>query len=182
MAWRRSAVSTGSGFDEGRVDGLTGEIRTLAEAPDGTLWGGKLLNGVHRLTFATRPSPGLPRPTGTTTFFRSGTHGLAQGGVFVLGTREGIFFVVSAVSRQATVARFDAAASAFVRDEVLSSLPDHRFRNSFGLVDRPGGGLFANFGYGLAVLARRTDGTWAVDSTRFARLGPHARLRDVRRR
>jgi signal transduction histidine kinase/CheY-like chemotaxis protein len=162
----------GRWIDEGRVAGVVGEVRSLAEEADGTLWGGEQSEGVFRLTFANRPAAGAPRPAPTIRFFRGGTTGLLPGGVSATATREGTFFLSGNGGKVgAAVLTFDGASSTFVRDEVLSKLPYNRFRNSFGVADRPEGGLFANFGEGISVVTRRPDRSWDVDSTRFARLG-----------
>ena len=48
----------GRWIDEGLVPGITAEVRTLFENPDGSLWAGTAGTGVLRVTFTSPPPRG----------------------------------------------------------------------------------------------------------------------------
>ena len=160
----------GRWIDEGRVPGITEQLRSLGEAEDGSLWGGTNALGVVRLTFAKRPSPGAPRPEATIQHFGR-KDGLPDRGVGVSRLAGSLYFVPWGASLENTVARWDAARQAFVKDEVISALPHDRMRSSFGVAQGPNGTVLANAGKGTRLLTPDGNGGWTVDETLFSRFG-----------
>jgi hypothetical protein len=72
--------SGGQWVDEGRVENVRDQVRTLVENPDGSLWAGTQATGLLRITFT---GLGDTRPA-TATVERFGTaQGLQPGGVTV---------------------------------------------------------------------------------------------------
>ncbi|HSC26974.1 MAG TPA: ATP-binding protein [Vicinamibacterales bacterium] len=161
----------GRWIDEGRVPGVTDPVRSLAEDDDGSLWAGSAADGLLRLTFANRPESGVPRPEATVT--RHGARdGLTEGPVYAIRIGRTIYFTPWASSADNVVATWDEATKRFEKDEVISSLPHDRLRNSFGVVAGPKGTLLANAGKGTRMLAPDGKGGWTVDDTYFSRFGP----------
>ena len=62
MGSRRSAGVAGKWIDEGRVEGVAEQVRTMFENPDGSVWAGTADDGVIRVTLESRPGPNVPRP------------------------------------------------------------------------------------------------------------------------
>jgi signal transduction histidine kinase/CheY-like chemotaxis protein len=160
----------GRWIDEGRVEGVSEQVRTLAETADGSLWAGTSSMGLIRVTFATTPTPGAPRPAASSQRFGAGD-GLQDSGVSVVPIGGDAWFVRWGRGRENLVARFDERSRSFVRDPVLDAMPFDRLNASFGLSQGPDGKVFANFGRGTMVLKKGPDGSWSVDSSTFSRFG-----------
>ncbi|MFP5378718.1 MAG: hypothetical protein ACLGHP_03005, partial [Vicinamibacteria bacterium] len=161
----------GQWIDEGRVPGVTEQVRSLAEEDDGTLWAGTNSVGLLRLTFAERPDDSRPRPVATVTRYGE-EDGLAVGGVNAQRVGDTIYFNPWGSSPANTVATWDPVGQRFVKDELISNLPHDRLRGSFGLADGGGGKLLVNAGRGTRVLTPDGRGGWTVDETLFSRFGP----------
>lgn len=172
---RRSGGDGGPWIDEGRVPGITEQVRSIAEDDNGRLWLGTRNHGVLRLTFPGDGGSGPDRPVPV--IERYGLpHGLpspnenrvdrAAGGVLFC-THAGIY-------------RFDEAAGRF--------RPDPRFARLFGgearrvsLVREDGRGnlwlhtVVATQGaHGSGVAVRQADGTFHFVGTPFHRLAEYA--------
>lgn len=160
----------GRWIDEGRVSDLPEQVRTLTEDDDGVLWAGTNASGVLRLTFATRPVQGVPRPDATIERYGE-KDGLAEGGIGVSLLDGSVFVGPWGSNRVNVIARWDPAQRAFVKDEVLSGLPHDRLRGSFGMAPGTNGTVLANAGKGTRVLTRDGKGGWVVDDTLFSRFG-----------
>ncbi len=160
----------GAWIDEGRVDGVNDQVRTLFEGPDGSLWAGTSSTGLVRLRFASRPAPDVPRPAASVDHFGA-AQGLPPGGVAVTGVGGVPYLFAWGAAKELIVARFDAASQTFVRDRAFDDLGFDRLRSSFGLVEAPDGRVFANFGRGIAVLRKAADGSWSIDKQAFSRFG-----------
>jgi signal transduction histidine kinase/CheY-like chemotaxis protein len=163
--------ANGRWVDEGRVEGLGDQVRSLFENPDGSLWVGTSSTGLVHVTFASRPGPGLPRPLASWERFGA-AQGLSPGGVSVVGIGDVPYFIPSGAAKDFFVARFDGVSRTFVRDRAFDGLGFDRLRNSFGLIEAADGRVFANFGKGTAILRHAADGSWSVDTTTFSRFGP----------
>ena len=159
----------GRWIDEGRLPGVTDQVRNLFENPDGSVWAGTASTGVLRISFASRPAPGQPRPP--LTVERLGVAaGLPPGGGFVadvLGTP--LFFVGT---EEPYVARFDEPSRRFVRDETFKPLRVDPLKVGFGFAPGEGGRVYIEFGEGVIVAHKKPDGTWSFDRSAFARFGP----------
>ena len=161
----------GKWIDEGRVPGVTEQLRSLAEDDDGTLWAGTNATGVVRVTFATPATPGSPRPTPTIARFGE-KDGLPERGVGVARIHGTTYFAPWGSAADNIVAAWDATTQKFVKDEVISALPSDKLRGSFGLAEGPRGTLLANAGKGTRMLTPDGAGKWKVDETLFSRFGP----------
>jgi signal transduction histidine kinase/CheY-like chemotaxis protein len=160
----------GRWIDEGDVDVVRDEVRSLAENPDGSLWLGTSSRGLLRLTFASRPAPGTPRPVATVERFGS-DDGLPGEGVFVARIFDELYFHPWGPTTKFVVARFDERSRTFVPDKTLTAMPTDRYRIAYGLAEGPNGRVLANFGRGTAVLSKTADGSWSIDTTTFSRFG-----------
>lgn len=161
----------GRWIDEGRVAGVSGEIRTLAETPDGDVWAGDRTGGVVRLSFKARPAGGAPRPDATVRVYGP-EDGLSPGGGFV--TQVGDTFLANSGVKELRVSRYDAGSDAFVTDQTLSSVPYDPFQPGFGLFPRADGSLVMAMGKGVYLARRTGEHDWTLDADTFGRLGPIA--------
>ena len=159
----------GKWIDEGRIAGITDQVRTLAEDRDGSLWAGTAGSGVLHLTLP-KIDPGSPRPPSTIERL-STDRGLPSGGIAVISIRGELYFVPAGASNELYVALLDRQTGKFVRDRALEGLGWDRLRPGFGLLEGPNGRVYANFGLGLLVLTRNPDGGWAIDRSTFSRFG-----------
>lgn len=159
----------GKWIDEQRVPGVRGEIRTLAETPDGMLWGGDRAGGLFRLSFATRPAAGAPRAAAVVRTYGV-EHGLLAGGAYL--TPVGDTFLVSSGTKTLRVSWYDAERDRFVEDEALSGVPYHPYDVGFGLLARADGSLLAAMGKGVYLFKPAGPHRWTVDQDTFAPLGP----------
>jgi signal transduction histidine kinase/DNA-binding response OmpR family regulator len=161
----------GKWIDEGRVSGVTEQIRSIHETDDGSLWTASAVRGAVRITFANTPAAGLPRPAATSERFAA-ADGLTDAGVFVVPIRGEAHFVRFGRGRDNFVARFDKATGRFVRDSVLGAMPFDPLASSFGVVEMPDGRVMANFGRGTTILSKAADGSWSTNPGIFSRFGP----------
>lgn len=157
--------------DEGRLPGITEQVRSVVEDDDGALWCGTQSTGLLRLTFASRAAPGQPRPGATVTRF-SDKDGLPRSGVGAIRLHGKVYFGPWGSSVENVVTTWDAARQIFVKDEVISGLPFDRLRGSYGVAEGPDGTLLANAGRGTRVLTPDGKGGWTIDETLFSRFGP----------
>ena len=158
----------GKWIDEGRVEGIADEVRTLFESPDGSLWAGTAGNGVLRLTPESRPGPNVPRPAMRVEHFGQ-ADGLPAGGVTV--TRVGDAPIFSAGFEDPHFVRFDEQSRRFARDRALDGIVGVNPVFDAAITGQPDGRLYLNRGRQTVVLRRKPDGTWDVDRSTFARLG-----------
>ncbi len=158
-------LENGRFVEEGRVPGITEEVRTLFENPDGSLWLGTASTGALRVRFDAKPAPGTPRPAARVERFGT-AQGLPLGGAAVESVDGVPYFSVGA--EELYVARFDEAANRFVRDETFSVGVDPIVAGS-GLVSGQPGRAILNQGRETAAYSRAADGSWTTDRTTFAR-------------
>ena len=150
--------------DEGRVAGVTEQIRSLVEVDGGALWAGTQTSGLLRLQFdsaslasGVRPSPRIER------------FGAAQG----LPPGQAIAFSVAGKALfhafNTALLRYDDAAHAFVKDErfnVIAPNPDGGF---LGITEAPNGDVLVGNGIELAALNHQPDGTYQKGNVAFGR-------------
>ena len=169
-------LQDGRWIDEGRVDGATGEVRTLFENPDGSLWAGTQATGALRISFATRPISGIPRPAARVEYFGHGSHGMPEGGALIEEVGGVPHFTVGGGKEleDLYVARFDEKSGQFVRErsfDVVGVNPIFLGTGIIGLTAGPGRRAFLNLGRETVSLRPQADGTWSVDRETFARFG-----------
>ena len=158
----------GRWVDEGRVEGITEQVRSLFENADGSLWAGTQSEGVLRVNFETPPVSNVPRPAARVERFRS-ARGIPDGGVTVEAVAGAPCFTV--VSEDRHVVRFDETSGTFVRDPTLDVVGVDAVVEPMGLLGGPGNRGYLNLGRETAALQRQSDGTWTVDKSMFARFG-----------
>ncbi|MBP1634107.1 MAG: luxQ 3, partial [Acidobacteria bacterium] len=144
---------------EGRVDGVSDEVRTIAEDADGRLWLGTAATGVLRFT------PG-PRPR----IERFGVgQGLPAGGVGVVWAAGRPVFLTPQ-----DLFRFDEARGRFVPDATfkIAALDP----NGYGgfLWEDPKGNVWVNLGRESAVAHPRPGGGYTVEKEPFLRFAGFA--------
>jgi signal transduction histidine kinase/CheY-like chemotaxis protein len=161
----------GRWIDEGRIEPLRDEVRTLVENPDGSLWVGTSNTGLVRVSFNSRPASDGPRPAPSSIERFGAKDGLPPSGVAVVLIGNTPYFAPWGGSRDYIVATYDAASRRFVRDRSFEQIGIDRFRTGFGLVQAPDGRVYANLGKGTAVAHRAADGTWSFDKAIFSRFG-----------
>ncbi len=159
----------GRWVNEGRVEDVTNEVRSLVEDDDGRLWAGTSASGALRLDFS-KP----PFRTGTTLsehpiIERFGEKdGLRSGGVGVTSIGGRPLF---GNGQEGETFRFDESRRAFVVDPVFNKLvPNDPFTFGSGFSEDSKGNVYVNLGRETAVAFRQADGKYVVDRERFLRL------------
>ena len=155
--------SKGQWVNEGRVPGITEQVRSLRQAPDGTLWAGTQSSGLLIVRSADAPA-GSGRPERAVIERYGAEQGLAAGfaTVRVVADR----FYVSVLGK---IAVLDEASGRFVEDktfEVVERDPESRFIN---FKEGPDGRVYVASARGAAVLTRQPDGTYATDRQLLSR-------------
>ncbi len=160
----------GEWVDEGRIPGVTEQVRSLDERPDGSVWAGTQATGVFRVRWSERPT-GLPaaRPTAIVDRFGE-ADGISTGFVSVQAVDGEPYF--GAVTNKLGVFRFDEATSRFVRVSEFDDIGTDMRNLGFGLTQGPDGLLYVNFGKETVVMRRTADGAWSRDTAAFARFRP----------
>jgi signal transduction histidine kinase/DNA-binding response OmpR family regulator/ligand-binding sensor domain-containing protein len=153
----------GRWVNEGRVDGITEQVRSLYQAGDGTLWAGTSTAGLLRLRSADS-RPGGERPPSPAIDRYGAAQGLAPGGATVVAVADKMY-----VSVLGKVAVFDEASGQFVPDrtfEVVTRNPD---TDLLSFKEGPDGRVYVSSGTEGAVLTRQADGNFATDRQLFSR-------------
>ncbi len=158
----------GRWIDEGRVDGIDAQVRSIFENPEGSIWAGTQDAGIYRVSFTSRPGPTSVRPPARVEHFGE-AQGLLPGGVLV--TRVGDVPVFETGVEDPHIVQFDQKSNTFVRDKALDGTVGVNPVIGGFFVGRRDGRLYLNMGRETAVLTRRPDGTWEIDRSTFARLG-----------
>ncbi|MGD9905813.1 MAG: ATP-binding protein [Vicinamibacterales bacterium] len=161
----------GRWIDEGRVDGVTDQIRMIAEREDGSLWAGTNARGLLHVAFAGRPEPGRPRPPLATAERFGAKDGLHDDGVAIAPFGDTVYFTRWSAGRTNFFATWDEASRRFVNDEALAAQP-FDILNSGYLAPLPDGrrGLFST-GRSMTVASRTADGSWTFDASPLGAYG-----------
>ena len=139
----------GRWIDEGALSNVVDQIRTLYENPDGSVWAGTASTGLLRLTFATTPRPGEPRPAVSVRRFGV-TDGIPEGGVGVMRIGDAPGFTRWGSTHDRVILRYDTPKGAFVVDHSFDGVARDPLQSGFGVVTGPDGTLIADFGKGPA--------------------------------
>jgi signal transduction histidine kinase/CheY-like chemotaxis protein len=161
----------GRWVDEGRVEEVRDQVRSLFENPDGSLWAGTAASGLLRVSFADRPGSGTARPAAVSIDRFGAADGLPSGGVFVVAVGGEPWFTPWGGADDVLVARFDPATRTFARETDFDELGFDRFRGSFNLMEGFDGRLYANFGRGTVIVHQAPGGTRTFDRATFSRFG-----------
>jgi len=161
----------GAGWvDEGRVAGVTGSIRSLAEDDDGTVWGGTESNGVVQVRFAGPLTAGAPRPSQASVRRFGEADGLPVGGMVTQHLAGRTYFLVG--DDQPKFFVHDATSDTLVEDGTFDQIPRPEFIGGGNRIARPGpdGALYVNFGRGTVVMRPQASGGFELDARTFGRL------------
>jgi signal transduction histidine kinase/CheY-like chemotaxis protein len=159
----------GRWINEGEIEGVTAEVRTLFENPDGSVWAASTDQGILRLVPATRPGPSGERPAITVERFGE-AEGVPPGPAGVNDAGGTPLFVVNT---PAYVARFDEATRRFTPHPSFASLEaDPLGLLSGGIITGRDGRVYVDLGRGTFVATPKPDGTWTFDQGPLARPGP----------
>ena len=157
----------GHWIDEGRIVGVSEQVRTLMETADGSLWAGTQSQGVLRVRFASPPLAGVARPAATIQRFGQ-SEGLPEGGIGVIEV--GGAPLLSGGIEDIQVFAFDDASQRLVRqtafDNVVGINPA-----AGGFVETDGHNVYVNAGKETAVFTRQPNGQWISDKSVFRPLG-----------
>jgi signal transduction histidine kinase/DNA-binding response OmpR family regulator len=159
----------GQWVDEGRVQGISDQIRSLHEEPDGTLWAGSQATGVLRVRWAERPGPQTVRPAAIVEHFGA-ADGISTGFVGVQ-TIDGAP-VFAGITDTLTAYRFDDGTRRFVKVTEFDNIGTDMRDLGFGVIQGPDGVVYVNFGKETVVLRKQADGAWSRDTASFARFRP----------
>ena len=156
--------TNGRWLDEGRVPGLTDQIRSLHQDREGTLWVGTASTGVVRLRGADIAAGGGPRPQSPIIERFGAAEGLARGGATVVDIADRMY--VSVIGKTAV---FDEASGRFVPDTTFDVVERDPDSGAMSLLEGPNGQIYVRSGRDAAVLTRQADGTYATDKEMFSR-------------
>jgi signal transduction histidine kinase/DNA-binding response OmpR family regulator len=153
----------GRWINEGRIDGVTEQIRSLVETKDGVLWAGTASAGVLRLRFGATQTGSSP--VSDVSIERLGTsHGLPPGGVTVFEIDGKPYFQAF----DTPFLRFDESRKSFVRDNTFSVIPPSP-DGSLRMLEGPNGDVYVASGTDVAVLNRQADGSYRRGQVAFRR-------------
>ncbi|HEY2431500.1 MAG TPA: ATP-binding protein [Vicinamibacterales bacterium] len=157
----------GRWIDEGRIDGIGEQLRTLVESADGTLWAGTQSQGALRVRFASPPVAGVPRPAASVDTYGT-KDGLPAGGIAIIAVDGLPLFSGGLEDNQ--IFAFDTAARRFVRqtdfDNVVAVNPA-----AGGFFETDGHAVYANAGRETAVFTKQAGGHWSSEKSTFQPLG-----------
>ncbi len=152
--------------NEGRIAGITEQVRSLVEGDGGVLWCGTQSSGLLRLQFdpaglagAVRPSPRIDR--------FGVAQGLPAGQVWAFGAGGRPTFQAF----KTPILRFDDSTRTFVNDEIFNAIgsnPDPAV-GFIGLTEAPNGDVLVGNGVELADLKRQPDGSYRKVNAAFGR-------------
>ncbi len=154
----------GRWVNEGRVPGVTDQVRSLFQEADGTLWAGTQSSGLLLLRGADVAAGSGPRPADPAIERYGAEQGLAPGGSAVIAVSGKPY--VSVLGKTAV---FEAASKRFVPDttfDVVERDPDSGFIN---FIEGPDGRIYVSSGRDAALMTRQADGSYAIDRQLFSR-------------
>jgi len=165
----------GKWVDEGRAPGITGTIQSMAETPDGAVWGAT--DGrVYRIEVPPQ-GIGQAKPEAYTV-----QQGLQGGGEFVVVAAGGELYAISRLSQD--IARFDRVSRRFVVDNRFK-LPIKDPKAEIALFVLDNGDVFSVNGsmdeQRQGVFKLQRDGTFMLDEAPYRLLSQYRQLARVRR-
>jgi signal transduction histidine kinase/CheY-like chemotaxis protein len=162
-------LENGRWVNEGRVPGVSAQVRTLQESADGSVWAGTAQDGMLKISFASPLQPGQPRPPLHIDQLGE-AQGLPAGGAAV-DRWGGTLYFTAGPTDHLEVFRFDEPSKRFVRDKTFNVVSFHPVLGGIGPTPGLDGRVYVNWGRETAVMHKRPDGTWDVDRSTFARFG-----------
>ncbi|MFN7914411.1 MAG: ATP-binding protein [Vicinamibacterales bacterium] len=155
--------ANGAWVNEGRVDGITEQVRSMYQGEDGRLWLGTQTAGLLILTNADA-APGEPRPNTPIIKRYGAAQGLARGGAGVTSLAGKPY-----VSVLGLTAVLDEKTDRFVPDTTFDVVPRTEDAQIITFTEGPDGRVYVSAGREAAVMTRRPDGTWNTDRQLFSR-------------
>jgi signal transduction histidine kinase/CheY-like chemotaxis protein len=159
----------GQWVNEGKLAGVTAEVRSLFENPDGSVWAPSTDQGILRLVPDARPGPTGERPALTVERFGP-ADGVPEAGAAVSNAGGTPLFAIGLPSY---LARFDEATRKFEPHPSFASLKgDPLGLQAFGAVTGRDGRVYVDLGRGTYIATPKGDGTWTLEQGALARPGP----------
>jgi signal transduction histidine kinase/CheY-like chemotaxis protein/ligand-binding sensor domain-containing protein len=153
--------TNGQWVNEGRVPGIRDQVRSLAQAADGSVWAGTQSSGL--LIIRGADVVGVSRPVAPAVERYGAEQGLAVGGAFVIDVDDKLFVSVSG-----KIAVLDPAAKRFVVDKTFEVVERDANTGFVYFTQAPDGRIFVTSGRQGAVLTRQPDGSYGVDKQLFS--------------
>jgi signal transduction histidine kinase/CheY-like chemotaxis protein len=150
--------------NEGRIAGITEQVRSLVESDGGVLWAGTQSSGLLRITFdpaalagGVRPSPHVERfgvaeglPSGQVVAYSAGGKPLFQ-------------------AFKTALLRYDGASRAFVKDDTFNVIAPNPDGGFLGITEAPNGDVLVGNGIELAALRHQPNGGYQKNNVAFGR-------------
>jgi signal transduction histidine kinase/DNA-binding response OmpR family regulator len=157
----------GRWVDEGRVEGVVAQVRTMVENPDGSVWAASIDRGLIRLVPGSTPQPGAARPD--LTIERYGPNqGVPEAATGVGDAAGEPLFTIGELPY---IARFNAQAKRFEPHPDFAALEPDPLTLAGGVLSGPDGRVFVDLGRGTWNATRSADGRWTLDRRLLARFG-----------
>ncbi len=156
--------TNGRWVNEGRVAGVSDQVRSLHQQADGTLWAGTQSSGLLLLRGADIAGGAGPRPSAPAIERYGAEQGLAQGGSTVFAIADKMYVAVLGKT-----AVFDPSAKRFVPDTTFDVVERDKDSGFINVTEGPDGRIYVSSGRDAAVMARQPDGSYTVDRQLFSR-------------
>lgn len=159
LVWRK-----GAWVNEGRVPGITEQVRSLYQEPGGTLWLGTQSSGLLIVRGADVAAGAGARPGAPVVERYGAAEGLAPGGASVYVVADKPY--VGVIGKTAVL---DPATKRFVADATFDVVERDGNSGFINITEGPDGRIYVGSGREAAVMTRQSDGTYSVDRQLFSR-------------
>ena len=154
--------TNGKWVNEGRVPNIRDQVRSLQQAPDGSIWAGTQSSGL--LIVRGADAAGELRPAAPVVERYGVEQGLARGGASVSKVDDKLF-----VSVTGKITVLDPATNRFVVDKTFEVVERDSDSDLVFFTQSPDGRVFVTSGRQAAVVTRQADGAYTVDKQLFSR-------------
>jgi signal transduction histidine kinase/CheY-like chemotaxis protein len=153
----------GEWHNEGRIDGISEEIRTIVEKEDGTIWLGTQNSGIIKIKFRKEGNKTIVSNPYIEKYGPSKV--LPNSGFSVFNIAEKIYFA-------STVAVFTYSEddNSFVKDSVFSSLSFGGSAEEYNIREDKNGNVWLNFGAETVLALKQSDGSYEFQKNPFVSL------------
>jgi len=156
--------TNGRWVNEGRVAGVSDQVRSLRQEADGTLWAGTQSSGLLMVRGADVSSGGGARPANPVIERYGADQGLAPGGSTVIAIADKLY--VSVIGKTAV---FDPTTKRFLPDTTFDVVEVDQDSGFINFIEGPDGRIYVSSGRDAAVMTRQADGTYTTDRQLFSR-------------